>query len=136
MPSITNGSLITGKAEAGWIVKGGAPGMLKLIVSLFGVLFAAVIASRNDITPSLPGEDIKLMIDVVSPSLTPVVEETTTDAAQMQTDLRAVYNGIWSAATVSYGAPNLTINSGANITERWELLVSTDLSQKSIFTRS
>lgn len=62
--------------------------------------------------------------------------DPTADAAQLQTDLRAVYGGIWSAATAVYGAPNLTLGSGADITERWQLLVSTDGSQVSIFTRS
>src|SRR5215467_8232089 len=51
VPSMVTGSVIEGNGEAGLIVYGFVPGILKLITSAPGVLFASMIACRKEPAP-------------------------------------------------------------------------------------
>jgi len=70
-PSIITGSLTVGRAVAGSMVWGPGPAISNWIRSgppPLVVLLAAVIASRREIIPSVPGSAIKAAMDVAFPS--------------------------------------------------------------------
>src|SRR5437667_6008644 len=69
------GSVIVGSADAGLIVWTPAPGMLKLIVSVPGVLLAQLIASRSE-----PGP-----VSLVP--MTIVLQSTCTEALALNSDV-------------------------------------------------
>ena len=66
------------------------PPIANSIVSAPAVAFAAVMASRSEITPSLPGVACKLAIEEVSPSSTSLAVSTVKVASKRRSSSRSV----------------------------------------------
>src|SRR6185503_11817720 len=107
VPSIVTGLVIGGSADAGVIVNGAAPGMLKTILSAPGLALASMIARRSDPDPAAALSVLLVTMKTAEGELVTIAGLVWVDLRITKSPSASPFNRIGNAAT---GSPSISRN--------------------------